>query len=174
MSKRTICIVDRGPMEKVSVVVWDHEIRILEEIHGDGSVTRVDTGKLTDGKEALIIKGTSQLIPADSQTFKIKKDDKGREMVEIVALTKGEPTVITKEIQRVPLVPLLEKSLGIGDVFDGNLDEEYARLETLYGMHSDERVTNVRAVYGRLNEGRFAAAVNGGRVPGRAESEVAS
>lgn len=175
MSKRTICIVDRGPMEKVSAIVWEHEIRILEEIHGEGNVTRVDTAKLTDGKEALIIKGTNQLIPADSQTFKIKKDDKGREVVEIVALTKGEPTVITKEIQRVPLVPLLERSLGIGEPFSGDLDAEYARLETLYGMHHEERVTNVRAVYGRLHEGRFALAVSGGRqAVTKQEAEVES
>ena len=159
MSKRTICIVDRGPMEKISVICFEHEIPILNEIHGDGNVTPVDTKLLTDGKEAIVIKGTNQLIPADSQTFKIRKDEKGKEVVEITALEKGEPRVITKEIQRVPLVPLLEAQLGIGERFSGNPEEEYARLESRYGMHHEEKATNVKVVYGRMSEGRFLRAL---------------
>lgn len=159
MSKRTICIVDRGPMEKISVVVWEHEIALLEEIHGQGNVLPVDTRMLTDGKEAIVIKGTNQLIPPDSQSFKIRKDEKGKEVVEITALEKGEPRVFTKEIQRVPLVPLLEAQLGIGERFDGDPDEEYGRLETRYGMHHEEKATYVKVVYGRPAEGRFAQAL---------------
>lgn len=159
MSKRTICLVDRGPMEKIPVLVFEHEVAILNEIHGDGNVTAVDTRQLTDGKEAVVIKGTNQLVPHDSQTFKLKKDDKGKEVVEIVALEKGEPRLITKEVQRVPLLPFLEGQLGIGERFEGDPAAEYARLETLYGMHHEEKATNVKVVYGRLGEGRFAKAL---------------
>lgn len=163
MSKRTICIVDRGPMEKTSVVCWEHEIPILEEIHGQGSVIKVDTTLLTDGKEALIIKGTNQLIPNDSQNFKVTKNEKGIEEVEIISLAKGEPFIVKKEIQRVPLLPLLEKQLGIGRLFDGDPDAEYGRMETLYGAHHEEKASNVKVVYGRISEGRFLAALKGRR-----------
>lgn len=146
-------------MEKIPVLVWEHEIQILEEIHGDGAVTHVNTSQLTDGKEAVVIKGTNQLVPQDSQTFKLKKDEKGKEIVEIVALEKGEPRVIIKEVQRVPLLPFLQGQLGIGERFEGDPEAEYARLETLYGMHHEEKATNVKVVYGRIAEGRFARAL---------------
>ena len=165
MSKKTICIVDRGPMEKISVVVWEHEIPILEEIHGHGSVTKIDTSLLTDGKEALIIKGTNQLVPNDSQNFKVSKNEKGIEEVEIISLAKGEPYIVKKEVIRVPLVPLLEKQLGIGKQFDGDVAAEYGRLETLYGAHHEEKASNVKVVWGRLPEGRFAAMLGGQRQP---------
>ena len=171
MSKRVICLVDRGPMEKTAVIAWEHEIPILNEIHGGGGVVVVDTSQLTDGKEALLIKGTSQLIPGESQNFKVSKNAKGVEEVEIVTLIKGEPVVITKEVQRVPLVPMLEKQLGIGERFSGNADEEYSRLENLYGGHATEKMTNVRALYGRFAEGRFEQALRGR--PVRAEAREA-
>lgn len=41
---------------------------------------------------------------------------------------------------------------------------EYQRLQQVYGMHKEINTTVVEHVYGQFREGRFTAAVNGGRV----------
>lgn len=159
MSKKVVVIVDRGPMEKTAIVTWQHEIPVLEQVHGEGSVTVVDTSRLTDGGEALVIAGTNQLIPGDSPSFKVRKGKNGKEVVEIVSLQKGEPMVVEKEVARVPIDALLMQQLGLNERFEGDPRSEYARLESLYGLHTDERLPNVQVAYGRFGEGRFEAAL---------------
>lgn len=46
-------------------------------------------------------------------------------------------------------------------------EEEYHRLAKVYGMHAEQNRSNVEVVYGRFEEGRFAAAVRGATVKGR-------
>lgn len=46
-------------------------------------------------------------------------------------------------------------TLGIGFVFIGNPEVEYARLAEVYGRHPKENVSFVEKIYGRLQTGTF-------------------
>lgn len=158
MSKRVVAIVERSLLDKTPVTVWDHEVPILEAIHGEGRVMVVPVDSLTDGEDAVIIKGTTQLVNPGSQSVRItKKGDK--EFVEIASMEEGRPKTLTLELQRIPLGLVLAEHRGIGDEFHGDEAEEYSRLQNLYGMHTEIRTTFCEYVYGRFAEGRFSKAV---------------
>jgi len=50
--------------------------------------------------------------------------------------------------------------------------EEYNRLGQVYGMHNEVNLTVVEKVYGPFREGRFTAAVMGGRVGGKVQRKL--
>jgi hypothetical protein len=159
MSKRIVAIVRRSLVDQTPVTVWDHEVPILEAIHGEGQVVTVPVDSLTEGEEAMIIKGTTQLVNPGSQLVRItKKGDK--EFVEIASMREGQPKTETLEVQRIPLGLVLAEHRGLGDEFHGDESEEYSRLQTLYGMHTEIRTTFCEYVYGRFADGRFSAKVD--------------
>lgn len=48
-------------------------------------------------------------------------------------------------------------SMGLGFVFIGDANVEFQRLEAAFGKHPKENVSVVEKVYGRFQDGRFAA-----------------
>jgi hypothetical protein len=171
MSKRVVAIVDRGMTDKTAVLVWSHEIPILEEVHGEGAITLVPSDQLAEDGTAVVLKGTKQLIDPKSQNMRVVKKGAG-EAVEITTVEEGKPKTITREIERLPLRELITSQLGMEEDFKGDPGEEYARLAGCYGMHPEVRMPVVEVVYGRLSLGRFAAALKGDFVPER-EAEAA-
>lgn len=161
MSKRCVVLVVRGPLDKTACTVWEHEVPILEQIHGEGNVITLDANQLWEDDTAVVIRGTTQLIDPKSQNLRVQKDEKGKECVEITSMEDGKPRTYRKEIDRIPLRDLMPQITGIGAQFDGHVDDEYARLASCYGMHPEIRQPMVENVYGPLRSGRFAAQVMG-------------
>lgn len=163
MSKRILAIVHRGMTDKTPVTVWDHEVAILEAIHGEGSVTIIPHDDLADRVEAIIVRGTTRLIDPKNPNIKLVRGDKGSEEVEIAGQLDGKPQTMRLPIQRIQAKDLVARSLGLGEAFSGDVDAEYDRLIAFYGMHHEVKVPVVEYVYGRLREGRFAQAI--GEIP---------
>lgn len=159
MSKRVVAVVSRGMTDKTPVVVWEHELAILEAIHGDQSVTRLSQEDLADRVDAVVIKGTNRLIDPKSANVRMIRGDKGSEEIEFTGQIEGKPQVMRLPVDRVNAQELVAQGLGIGQEFDGDVDAEYDRLVACYGMHYEVKVPVVEYVYGRLREGRFASAV---------------
>lgn len=159
MSKRIVAVVSRGMTDKTPVVVWEHEIPILEAIHGDQSVTKLTQEDLTDRVDAVVIKGSNRVIDPKSQNVKFLRGDKGAEEIEFMGQVEGKPQVMRLPVDRVNAQELVAQGLGIGQEFDGDVDQEFERLVAFYGMHHEVKVPVVEYVYGRLRDGRFAAAV---------------
>lgn len=159
MSKRVVAIVDRGPMDKAPVIVWQHEIPILEAIHGEGNVQTVPNDKLFEDDTAVVLKGTTQLVDPKSQNMRLVKDDKGKECVEITSMREGQPSTYRKEIDRIQLKDLMPQLMGLGEAFAGDPQDEYNRLGNYYGMHPEIRETMVEHVYGSFRRGDFERAV---------------
>jgi hypothetical protein len=57
--------------------------------------------------------------------------------------------------------PRPSESIGLGHVFVGSPAVEYERLVSAYGRHKDVPISNAEHVYGRFQEGRFAAVTGG-------------
>lgn len=159
MSKRVVAVVSRGMTDKTPVIVWEHEIAILEAIHGDSSVTRLTQEDLADRVDAIVIKGTNRVIDPKAANIRMIRGDKGAEEVEFTGQMDGKPQVMRLPVDRVNAQELVAQGLGVGQEFDGDPEEEYDRLVSCYGMHWEVKVPVVEYVYGRIREGRFAAAV---------------
>lgn len=61
--------------------------------------------------------------------------------------------------KRQDAFPRPSESVGIGYVFHGDPQGEYARLASAYGKHADVDMVVVEHVYGRFQTGRFAEIV---------------
>lgn len=129
LSRRVLVTINRGITTKTPVLVWEHEIPILEAIHGEGTVMVVE-------KPAALL----------DEGFKANR--------------------------RMPEITAPSTHLGLGDVFDGDPRAEYDRLSALYGMHAELKLTNCEYVYGRFQEGRFAAAVAGAELDDLTERQI--
>lgn len=135
MSKRVLISVDRGMTDKTSKVVWDHEVPILQAVHGT-DVKMLDLADIEDLRgTALVLEGTTQVIDPKDPRFRDTRKEK------------------------VSLVEILKRNLSIGEQFSGNVDEEYDRLMACYGTHPDYNLPFVEYVYGRPEQGRFKEAV---------------
>lgn len=159
MSKRIVALVVRGMTDKTAVTVWEHEVPILDAIHGDGAVTPIDPNELADRVEAIVIRGTTQLVDPKNPNIKLVRDKGGQEQVEISGQLDGKPQTVTMPIDRINAQELVARGLMLGKLFDGDPAEEYERLLNCYGMHHEVKVPVVEYVYGRMREGRFAAAL---------------
>lgn len=162
MSKRVVAIVNRGMTDKTPVVIWTHEIPILEAIHGEDMVSIVDPDELTDRAEALVVRGSTQLVDPKAAHIRLVKGEKGGEEVEITGQLEGKPHTVRLPVDRVNAAELVARGLGVGQQFDGDVEAEYTRLAAFYGFHNDVKMPVVECVYGRLREGRFAEAVSRG------------
>lgn len=164
MSKRVVALINRSLVDQTPVCVWSHEILILAEIH-QTEPTVVPRDQLAENDTAIVLKGTFQLIDPKAQNNRIVKGDEdipeeaGREFVEIDSMVKGDATTFRKEIQRIPLGELLAAHWGLDDEFKGDTQDEYVRLQGLYGMHPEHKLPVVEYVYGRFQEGRFEDAI---------------
>lgn len=135
MSKRVLVTIDRGMTDKTGKVVWDHEIPILNAVHG-ADVTEVDLSAVEDLRgTALVLAGTTQIVDPKDPRFK----DQAKE--------------------KVSLVEVLKRNLSLGKPFSGSVDDEYERLVAMYGTHPDYGLPFVEYVYGRPEQGRFHEAV---------------
>lgn len=124
LSRRVLVTVKRDMTEVTPRVVWQHEIPLLAEIHGEGNVNEVDDiSSLDDGYTP---KATAAMLIHN------KRMD-----------TLAKPS----------------ESVGIGFVFFGDSRAEYERLAECYGRHREVDMPVVEKVYGRMQEGRFAAVV---------------
>ncbi len=73
LSRRVAVVIDRGMVTKTSQVIWEHEIPLLEEIHGPEKVTIVtdkvaadaDAGYRADPKDPHRLKPSEALGLAD-------------------------------------------------------------------------------------------------------------
>ena len=45
-SKRILVLVDRSMTDKTPKLIWEHEVPLLEEIHGQGTIITIDVEKL--------------------------------------------------------------------------------------------------------------------------------
>lgn len=135
MSKRVLVTIDRGMTDKTGKVVWEHEIPILNAVHG----TEVRLVSLDDVEDlqgtALVLAGTTQIVDPKDPRFK----DQAKE--------------------KVSLVEVLKRNLSIGKPFSGNVADEYERLVAMYGTHPEYNLPFVEYVYGRPEQGRFKEAV---------------
>ncbi len=157
MSKRVVAIIDRGNLvDKTPVCVWSHEIPILEAIHGN--VLTVESEQIAEKDEAVVIKDTMQVIDPKGQNTRIeKKGDK--EFVVITSMEEGKPKTFREEIKRIPLGELIAHQLKLNAEFDGDPEDEYNRLQRVYGMHPKIELTMVEHIYGRFSENRFERAL---------------
>jgi hypothetical protein len=112
LSHRVLVQIKRGLTDDTPLIVWQHEIPLLESVHGEGTVRVIEDPK------AVLDEG-----------FFAKRND----------VAKRAPSI----------------SLGLDDVFDGDVREEYSRLLARYGQHEKVAMPVVEYVYGRLDEGRF-------------------
>lgn len=122
MSKRVLALVQRtgngtNITDMTPTVVWDHEVPILEELHG--TVDVIDESRY------------EELLDRDV------RENREEILAEII------------------------KSAGLGAVFTGSPEDEYARLINKYGLHPEVKVPAVEKVYGSLREGRFKQACGG-------------
>ena len=129
LSRRVLVVVNRGLTDKTPTVVWEHEIPLLEAIHGEGTVAVDQAGAI-----------------ALDEKFKAKPGD---------------------ELKRPP-----SKAIGLEDVFYGDPAEEYDRLRNVYGMHPEVKVPVVEYVYGRFQDGRFAAMVQSAELEDLSEKQL--
>lgn len=157
MSKRVVAIIDRGNLvDKTPVCVWAHEIPILEAIHGNVIVPERE--KLAEKDVAIVIKSTGQVVDPKSQSMRLeKKGDK--EIVVITSMLEGKAKTFTEEVERIPLAELIAQQLRLNEPFDGDPEDEYNRLQRLYGMHPKIEISMVEHIYGRMSEGRFEKAL---------------
>lgn len=123
LSRRVLVNVRRDAMTQTPRVIWQHELPILEQIFGEGTVSLAEVAKLDEGY----------------------KPQASREML------------IYNKKQDASARP--SESVGIGYVFTGDPRAEYERLAATYGRHAEVNVSLVEHVYGRFQEGRFAAVV---------------
>lgn len=139
MSKRVLVTVTRGLTDKTPATVYEHEVPILETIHGEGMVELVELGNLVElkGKKVTVIKGTFQTIASREEA---KKHDDA-------------------ETEDISLLDLMRHNLGIGESFNGDPREEFDRMQMKYGMHTEVKLSNVEYVYGAFRDGRFTTAL---------------
>lgn len=137
-SKRVLALIQRSgkgahTTDSTPVVVWDHELEILEEVHG----TKPEI--IDDGGEILV----DQSVKVGVDTVP-KVDATGK----VVDMTKVR-------VPRSELVARRVRELGLGKLFDGDPQEEYARLEAIYGLHPEQKISYVEKIYGRFERGAF-------------------
>jgi len=137
MSKRVLVVVSRGVTDATPVVVWDHEVAILDAVHGEGAVRRLQTKDLVDkrNQKSTVLPGTTQAV--------IQRD-----------LAADHP-LKKVELETISTAELLGRHLKLGEEFEGEPHEEYQRLVDVYGAHKEYKLSNVEYVYGRFSEGRF-------------------
>jgi hypothetical protein len=123
LSRRVLVNVRRDVYTTSSQIVWQHEIPILEEIHGEGNVTEVDPACMDEGYQA---RPAPELLPINKTQDQIAKPS---------------------------------TTQGIGYVFFGSAQIEYARLAGAYGRHMDKPLPNVEVIYGRYQDGNFQKVV---------------
>lgn len=139
-SKRVLALIQRSgkgghTTDNTPVVVWDHELEILAEVHG--TMPEV----IDDGGEVLV-----------DQTVKVGIDN-----VPKVDSTGKVTDIVKVRVPRSELVMRRVRELGLGRLFDGDPQEEYARLEAIYGLHPEQKVPYVEKIYGRFSSGAFTA-----------------
>lgn len=142
MSKRVLVAVSRGVTDSTPLVCFEHEVAILDAVHGEGAVRRLQLKDLAPkGQKAVVIKGTTQAVilkdmPVDHP---IKERIAKKEI----------------EIEEISTAELIGRQLKLGEPFGGDPREEYQRLVDVYGMHKEYKLAHVEYVYGRFSEGRF-------------------
>jgi hypothetical protein len=56
-SKRVLVVIDRDMTSKTPKVVWQHEIPVLEAVHGEGSIIEVNPQEMNEGYSAKVTPG---------------------------------------------------------------------------------------------------------------------
>jgi hypothetical protein len=123
MSKRVLALVQRSGngsnvTDRTPTVVWEHEVPLLEEVHGEGAIEVIED--IDDLLDKSIVRGRKENIEH------------------------------------------IVKTHGINDVFHGDPFEEYQRLATKFGQHTEVRMSVVEKVYGAYRDGAFKTACGGG------------
>jgi hypothetical protein len=136
LSRRVLVTVKRDALETVPRVVWEHEIPLLDEIHGEGNVNRVDPKTMDEGYNA-----------------------------------KPSPDMLVHNKRQDVIRPPSE-SAGLGYVFAGDARAEHARLADVYGKLAEENRLVVEHIYGRFQEGRFAAVVGSAELDDMPEPQL--
>lgn len=126
LSTRVLVLIDRELTDKVSKVVWAHEIPLLEVVHGEGKVTTIDPSTLDEGYSN---KPTRDMLIHQPQGGKQDAIPRPSECSGLGFVFFGDPRA---EYERLSSVYGIIK------------DEE-----------EDRNVSVVLKAYGRFNEGRF-------------------
>lgn len=84
---------------------------------------------------------------------------------------KASPDLLIHNKQQ-DAFPKPSESIGLGHVFVGSPAVEYERLVSAYGRHKEINVSMAEHVYGRLQEGRFAAVTGGAELTDLPRSQL--
>lgn len=135
---RCLVFVRRDMAEEISAIVYDHEVDVLKEVHGEGAVRIED-----DPLKYNILIGSPELI-ADT-TVKMQAAIKERKKVPVLYYYTTHAMERLDDGTWVP-VPLI-------------VGEEMERLRTAYGRHQEKPEFAVDVAY--PHEGLFIEACGG-------------
>lgn len=144
MSKRVLALVTRAGggrlTDKTPVTIWEHEIPILEVVHGEGCVQVLDISELVGPDNTVtVLAGTNQVVT--------KEEREGL-----------HPGLKGATFEERPLDEVMTKNLNLDKIFEGDPRDEFERLGMKYGMNMEIPISNCQFVYGRFDEGRFTEA----------------
>jgi hypothetical protein len=75
LSRRVLVVVKRDLTDSIPVVAWEHELPLLESIHGEENISRPDPSTLDDGYKAkpsaamLVYNKTQEVVPRPSENL---------------------------------------------------------------------------------------------------------
>jgi len=155
LSRRVYVNITRDMTQTISKVVWQHELPLLEIIHGVDREGE-DDDEVGEGMSAA--SGLKLVDPA-----KLDEGYKDKVSVELLPYNKKQDRI-----------PRPSEAHRIGWVFVGSPRLEYQRLAGVYDKHPEVNVSNAEYIYGRFREGRFTAALGKPEFSDLPEAQLAS
>jgi hypothetical protein len=134
LPRRALVEVRRDMTESIAKLVYEHEIDVLREVHGEGNVTVID-----DPLKHNILIGPPDVIDA----ARVEAQRAAKRGQRVVALFMH-----TEHPMRKELIDENNEAAGHRWVMDPVfVGDEMQRLRTVYGMHHEKKEAFVDAVY---------------------------
>lgn len=163
VSRRVMVLIKRPDDVTTSYakVVWEHEIPILQAVHGIDAVEPDEDEESTDGAAANKAAGF-EIIPPSVL-------DQGYTAKPNISLMpywnqQSGPGTQKHKIEQADPPARPSEAAKIGWVFVGDPRAEYNRLAAVYGKHREVNQLVVEYIYGRYQEGKFSRAVKHARL----------
>lgn len=122
LSRRVLVNVRRDVYTSTPQIVWQHEIPILEEIHGEGNVAEVDPQSMDEGYQA---RPTPDLLPFNKKQDQIAKP----------STTQGIGYVFFGSAQ-------VEYNRLVG-AYGRHMEKPIPNVEAVYGRYQDGNFSKV-------------------------------
>lgn len=122
LSRRVLVNIRRDVYTSTPLIVWQHEIPLLEEIHGEGNVTEVDPATMDEGYQA---KPTPDLLPFNKAQDQIAKP----------STTQGIGYVFFGSAQ-------VEYNRLVG-AYGRHMEKPIPTVEAVYGRYQDGKFAQV-------------------------------